>query len=110
MYHYILEPDKNPIPATPLGAEKFSSEDFANRRVAIDEKDGIQISTVFLMHDPNPTGGKPLLFETMVFGGHGSEDWQERYTSEAEARVGHQRAVEWVNDTLLPLHVGGDDF
>lgn len=55
---------------------------------------GIHVSTVFLGIDHNfSQKGKPLLWETMVFGGPLSEHG-ERYSSAADAKKGHKRWVE----------------
>ena len=37
-------------------------------------------------------GGRPVIFETMVFGGPHDGDC-ERYCTEAQAREGHERVV-----------------
>jgi hypothetical protein len=51
-----------------------------------------RISTVFLGLDHNFSGGDPLLFETMVFGGPlDGRMW--RYKTYADAEFGHAEAV-----------------
>jgi len=71
--------------------------DFENidlKRVAQDKlKNGVFVSTVWLGMDHSWFGGKPLIFETMVFGA-GEEEEQERYSTEKEALAGHKRFVE----------------
>src|SRR5262245_20305996 len=63
------------------------------RRVAFDRVDRAEISTVFLVHNHNfPGRGKPLLFETMVFGGP-NNGWCRRYTTWDEAERGHATTV-----------------
>ena len=64
------------------------------RRVAFDNpRDGVRVSTVFLMIDHQFGGGPPLLYETMIFGGaHDQEQW--RYSTRDAALAGHARAVE----------------
>jgi len=58
--------------------------------------DEVEVSTVFLGMDHNFGGkGKPVLWETLVFGGP-MDGEMDRYTSEEEARAGHQRMVERV--------------
>ena len=62
--------------------------------------DGKWVSTVWLGLDHNFVGGKPLIFETMVFPKEG--DYQdldmERYSTLKEAKKGHQKLVEkWKN-------------
>ena len=66
------------------------------------------ISTVFIGIDHNFSGvGRPILFESMVFG---RQEWshaedgitaldQERYATLDEAKAGHKRLVaEWIKD------------
>jgi hypothetical protein len=70
-----------------------------DRRVALDDVvcgDGsVRISTVFLGLDHNWDGGPPLIFETMCFGGPPPVDqWQTRYSTEEQARAGHQKVVD----------------
>ncbi|MDD5008568.1 MAG: hypothetical protein PHC68_09270 [Syntrophorhabdaceae bacterium] len=56
----------------------------------------VKISTVFLAIDHNWSGvGRPVLFETMIFGGPLDQS-QWRYSSWEEAEVGHANAVEQV--------------
>lgn len=66
------------------------------------------ISTVDLGLDHNIFGEKPLYYETMIFltenfgksfdelKPNAFEDYQERYSTEEEAREGHKNAVEIV--------------
>jgi hypothetical protein len=59
-----------------------------------------RVSTVFLGIDHNYKGkGRPVLFETMVFGGP-LTDYQERYCTWEEAEKGHQDACDMVRKTL----------
>lgn len=51
----------------------------------------VLVSTVFLGINHNFLGeGRPILFETMVFGGEHDQE-QERYCTEQEALAGHER-------------------
>lgn len=63
------------------------------RHVADVTIDGVRISTVFLGIDHDFGGGRPLWFETMIFGGP-HDQYQNRYTTWAEAESGHAAAVE----------------
>ena len=57
---------------------------------------GYRVSTVFLALDHNFRGGKPLVFETMVFGSDGELD-MKRYTTWKEAETGHKIMVgKWL--------------
>jgi hypothetical protein len=51
------------------------------------------VSTMFLGLDHRFGSGPPLLFETMVFGGP-HDEWQDRYSTKAEAEAGHHRIVD----------------
>ena len=79
MKKYILV-DKRPVVENNLMAWGRWFEKDANRRVASDQIGGILISTVFLGLDHSfSENGPPLLFETMIFGGHWEEEgYQER--------------------------------
>ncbi len=69
-------------------------------------KEEIEVSTVFLGmdHGHGIRKGKPVLFETMVFGGKLNQD-MERYTSWAAAEKGHKRMVKEVMKTIVPEHI-----
>jgi len=58
----------------------------------------IWVSTVFLFINHNFGGeGKPILFETMVFGGK-HDQYCRRYASFGEAKTGHWEIVEMVKN------------
>ena len=92
MNKYILE-GKNPKPIEDV-VEWGRWFETADRRVAETVlPDGVRISTVFLGLDHSLSSGKPILFETMIFGGEHNE-YQERYATWEEAEIGHRQAVE----------------
>jgi hypothetical protein len=69
-----------------------------DRIVALTGNDQIRVSTVFLAVDHNFGLGersKPILFETMVFGGEYDGE-MERYCTWEEAEYGHKAYVERV--------------
>jgi hypothetical protein len=55
----------------------------------------VEVSTVFLSIDHSFHGGKPVLWETMVFGGK-HDGYQLRATSEEEAHEQHDLACKMV--------------
>lgn len=56
--------------------------------------DGKWVSTVWLGLDHSFGDGPPLIFETMVFPADDMTDLDcERYSTEAEAKAGHERMV-----------------
>lgn len=67
----------------------------ANRHVRLTEQGDVRISTVFLGLDHAWGGGRPELFETMVFGFAGGND-MERYATWDEADAGHDRWVRQI--------------
>lgn len=63
----------------------------------------VTISTAFLGIDhsfSHSKDHKPVLFETMIFGGK-YDGYQVRYTTPGGARKGHDAAVKMVNDTSI---------
>lgn len=93
MSHYYTLEGHNAVPCDgTTWAKRFET---AERRVALDNINGVKVSTVFLGLDHNFGSGPPLLFETMVFGGkYDQEQW--RYSTWDEAEQGHKRIVEEV--------------
>ena len=61
--------------------------------------DNIEVSTVFLALDHNHFGGKPVLFETMVFRGGDGEEIDRCCTWE-EAEAMHEKMVRQVKAEL----------
>lgn len=60
-----------------------------DKRVALTEVGDVKVSTVWLGIDYNFGGSeRPLIFETMVFGGE-HDELCHRYSTEAEALAGH---------------------
>ena len=90
---YILK-GKKPVPEHDLlkWTRWFET---AERHVANDRLGEAQISTVFLGIDHNFGGGRPILFETMIFGGE-HDGYQERYHTWKEAEKGHKKALNLV--------------
>ena len=68
----------------------------AKRHVGDDTIGEARVSTVFLGLDHNYSGGEPLLFETMIFGGKYHE-FQKRYSTYEEAELGHKIIVKVLN-------------
>jgi hypothetical protein len=70
--------------------------DHAYKRVAYHEVGTLRVSTIWLGLDYGWGDRPPLIFETMIFGEPGEDQWrhdQWRYATEEEAMKGHQRAV-----------------
>lgn len=76
--------------------------DPALRRVAEDTIGEAWVSTVHLVLDHSfGLGGPPIIFETMIFGGSHNQ-WQARYTSEEQARAGHEAVVQALREGREP--------
>jgi hypothetical protein len=74
----------------------------ADRHVKLTEQGDVSVSTVFLGLDHGfRDEGPPIVFETMVFVGHSSEDC-ERYSTWEEAEEGHAR---WVAQVFKPTPI-----
>jgi hypothetical protein len=89
----------------PITTDEFMAlhQDPEYGRVAETMLDPYWVSTVWLGLDHNFGGGKPLIFETMVF--HKDKGWEDqdmaRYSTEAEAQDGHRQMVErWRADLI----------
>lgn len=100
---YILDRNNNPIPCEDL-MEWGKWMQSGNRHVGLTYlvKDGheIRVSTVFLGLDHSfGIGQKPLIYETMIFGGD-NDSYQERYSTRDEAIKGHEVAVNLVKDEI----------
>lgn len=90
MNYYDL--DGNPIDME-TWATRF--EDVDGRRIGLDERGDVRISTVWLGLDHQWGDGPPLIFETMVFGGeHDGE--MRRYSTREQAERGHEAMVRSV--------------
>jgi hypothetical protein len=97
--HFILDKNKNVIPATLLECGEFLETARQERIVKQEELNGYEISTVFLGIDHQFGIGPPLIFETMVFVKDDRQDiYCDRYSTWKEAEQGHKKAVEWVEN------------
>lgn len=71
-----------------------SFEDTRGRRIGRNRlPTGVRVSTVWLGLDHRFGEGPPLIFETMIFGLKRPHEPMWRYTTEAEARKGHWKAL-----------------
>lgn len=99
---YILDDNGNPVPEPDLLTWARWMET-AERHVDKTEIAGITISTVFLGTDHNfgfdPNDTRPVLYESMVFGGELDEE-QRRYCTRVEAQAGHDELVAAVRASI----------
>lgn len=97
---YYLNEDKTYRPAKLMEwEEQFETMD---RDVQKDKIEGHRVSTVWLGLDHNYYGGKPMLFETMIFADEerGRVIYCYRYSTWQEAEEGHKVAIEWLKDKI----------
>ena len=77
----------------------------ADRQIALtligDGPDLVRVSTVFLGLDHDFLGRRPVLWETLVFGGS-LDGKMYRYESELQAQQGHEKLVALVKQTMTP--------
>lgn len=91
MKNYILDEFGNPVEEPDIVKWAEWSRK-ADRHVAKDQIDDVRVSTVFLGSDHSFGGGRPMLYETMIFGGE-NDGFQERYSNAVAALAGHDQAV-----------------
>jgi hypothetical protein len=91
--HYWVLKNHVPVKADLVTYTLFFRDD-ANRRVDETIGEGWRVSTVFLGLNHNfARGGRPLLFESMVFDDFDNDERQERYATWDEAVEGHRAIV-----------------
>ncbi len=72
----------------------------SDRRVAYDEFEGIEVSTVFYGVNMNLWVGIPLVFETAVFTNQCIEH-VGRYSTWEQAEAGHQKVVDLMRKKMV---------
>jgi len=97
---YILDKNHNPVPCSDDNITIWGENLKANRFIKQETTPtGYYVSTIFLGIDHSfNEGGKPILFETMVFpptedGKKGAEEEMKRYATWDEAIQGHKDLV-----------------
>jgi hypothetical protein len=93
--HYILDENRQPVAVDDLinFGRWFQT---ADRRVARDVFCGpVDVSTVFLGIDHGFMSPRPVLFETMIFGGRFDQE-QHRFCTWEEAEAGHHSICDRV--------------
>src|SRR3990172_4583809 len=98
MRYYTLNSLGDPVPEPNLARWSIWMNS-TDCHVAKNSIDGVYISTVFLGLDHSFSDGElPVLWETMIFANGQSwathlDEYQQRYTSLADAKAGHKEAV-----------------
>lgn len=77
--------------------------DFEHRFHLIDIIGGYRISTVDIGVDMSFGSGKPIYYETMIFNDKNDTTigYMERYSTEKQARLGHQEAIQYVKEVFI---------
>ena len=97
---FILDENNVAIPVDLLTWASWLEKAGDRRRVADTSiTSDIRVSTIFMGLDHSWGRGKPLIFETMVFGGV-LDNEMDRYSTWEEAEAGHASMVKRVNETL----------
>lgn len=97
MIHYYKLVHRKPVPlADEMEAAKaFSGRNMNQRRIRSHYYGDVQVSTVFLVIDHNSSDtGRPVLFETMIFGGK-HDGYQTRCCTHRDA-LGMHKVARWV--------------
>lgn len=101
---YILK-DKKPVPEPDLMKwAEWMEESPLKKSVGLDEFGNIKVSTIFLGLDHNFGRGRPLLYETMIFGGI-HDMYQTRYHTWEQAEVGHRIALKLAKSGKWPHNI-----
>ena len=98
---YILDNNHKPVISTGMESSEWMDNNPNRKTVGYDELkdlhgDDVRVSTVFLGLDHGWSGSKPILWETMIFGGENDQAYQERYASYEQAIEGHQKAINFI--------------
>ena len=94
-YRYYILVNKIPHPCDDISL--YLKEDRKIERTTFGES---EVSTVFLGFSHGHDKGKPILFETLVFGGE-HDGYMLRYTSWDEAISGHEEVCIMINKVAI---------
>ena len=100
--NYILDENDQPVEIfNILRWAQWMADNSAYYRVNTEIRHGINVSTFFLGidHGGIEGTGRPILWETVVFGGI-ENGYRELYHTKDEAIAGHKQAVEMVRQNL----------
>lgn len=95
---YLLDANHEPVPEPDwFKVARFME---SSERIVLQHEIGeCFVSTVFLCIDHNFGGDKPVLFETLVYGGP-LDDHMERYTTWSDAVAGHMGILRVLAEQL----------
>ena len=95
---YILDEENKPVKSSISIAGEWLDKNLKRKAVKQEYIGDVYVSTVFLGLDHSFKSDKPVLWETMIFGGD-HDQYQERYTSYEDAFEGHQKALNLINNS-----------
>jgi hypothetical protein len=95
---YILDEENRPVKSSIIEAGEWLDKNLKRKAVKQEYIGDVYVSTVFLGLDHSFKSDKPVLWETMIFGGD-HDQYQERYTSYEDALKGHQEALNLINNS-----------
>ena len=104
--YFILEEDNCTVRLVPVVCEadfiewqRQACTRYRVDRKVICERPKIIVATYFLGHDDEPSGNRPLPWETSISGSPlDGQNWQ--YATVGEAKQGHWRAVDLVREAM----------
>jgi hypothetical protein len=95
---YTLDENNKPVASSAIEYSRWMEQNPTKKALKQEYIGDIYVSTVFLGLDHSwpEDESKPLLWETMIFGGE-YDQFMDRYTSVEDALEGHQKAIDLVN-------------
>lgn len=108
MTHYILNGRGEPEPADLFVWARWFEASGRLRQIGQTQIGEAEVSTVFLGIDHSFGHGRPLLWETMVFGGSLDKEMY-RYETRQQAMKGHEEMVERVRKATPTRQISLED-
>lgn len=88
------------VDKVPVKCDNFDNFYKIDRKILRTKFGEVEVSTVFLGFEHGFDGDKPILFETLVFGGE-FDEYMLRYTDYDEALKGHDKVCYMVNKVAI---------
>ena len=94
-FYKLVDKVPTPCPMIDIAFLEFKENIVCQSKI----NDDIKVSTVFINHNMNMFGDKPLFFETMVFGGK-FDHYRLRASTWEEAEENHTKTCTMIIDDL----------
>ena len=92
---FYFDREGNPISIEEWMAKHEKTGGSISEQILRTERGDVLVSTVFTGLNMAPLNPRPMIYETMIFGGeHDQSQW--RYSTEDEAKAGHEEACKLV--------------